>query len=472
MSVWPSPSPARHQWLPTVDFSSMSLSVRRFDSRRALWLGCLICVLIGQGIAITQSYLWAAPLLCLLLVALATNVPLVPSLGLLLLVRILTDNLAGGDSRHSSSVNLSAAIAGLYILLAVGLLLRHHRAVGPAIVAALWLSVWTIVATKSHGASTLTVREGVREASIVALAVIVFNSQGRLTVPLVTRLIQLAGIASGLVALYQLATHGGQLVGGQMRSNGTFSQPNDAAVFFALPTMGSVWRYVNCGRRWLDACFATIFAAAAISTFSLGGLACLLAMLVAFGLLRPGSARLKLGFCAVAVLIVAAFLATPLGAERLASESSTNLSAAGGHGQSETSLGWRFFKWRTLLPEWEAAPLMGQGLGTTITSEGNANDRSAGLAPHNEPLRYLVETGAVGVATLFLALVYLLRRLARRRRLPGTSEVGTLGMAIVLGLLVNAIAANTLLYTPAVYAAALTVAAVLASPIPHRTHAP
>jgi O-antigen ligase len=465
MSVWPSQPGKLSRRHSFAIRATRARAVRpsRIQSRVALWVGCLICILVAQGVAITQSYLWAAPLSCLLLVAVATDLPLVPFIGLLLLTRVLTDDLSSSTSRHSGSVNLSAAIAALYILVAVGLLLRRRQAIWPAVLATLWLCLWTAIAVRTHGASVVTLREGVREASIVALAVIVCNSRGVLNLSLVTRLIQLAGIASALLALYQLATHTGQLVGGEIRSNGTFSQPNSAAVFFAVATTVSLWRFVDDGRRRTDAFFAAIYAVAAIATFSLGGLACLLVMLITFGLLRPGPLRPKLGSCAVAGLIVVAFLATPLGAERIASESSISRHSNGAGGTTNSSLAWRLNKWQSLIPEWEKSPILGRGLGTTVTAEGTSEDTSAGELPHSEYVRYLVETGVVGLITILSGVFILLLRMARRRAIPGTRNAGTLGMAVVVGLLVNAIAANTLLYTPAAYAAALVVAAVLSS---------
>ena len=465
MSTWPSQLRRPLHLSPLASMAGGLSSVRRVDHRVALWLACLICLLIAQGVAITQSYLWAAPLICLLVVALATELPMVPFLGLALVVRVFTDDLSSSSSRHSGSLNLSSLIAGTLILVAIGLLVRRQRAVWPAILAALWLCLWTAIAIKMNGASTVTLREGVREASIVAVALIACNARGVLTLPIVTRLIQLAGIISALIALYQLATHTGQSVGGEIRSNGTFSQPNAAAVFCAIATLVSLWRFLDNGHRRSDAVFLAVYATATVSTFSLGGLACLLVMLVTFGLLRPGSLRLKLGSCAVAVIIIIAFLATPLGAERIASESSTNLRSTGAHRPSGSSLEWRFDKWRTLIPEWELHPLLGRGLGTTTVTEGTAENHTAGILPHSEFVRYLVETGVVGFLTLLGGVLFLLLRFARLPALPESHEAGALGIALILGLLVNALVANTLLYTPAAYAAAL-IAAVALTPQP------
>jgi len=54
----------------------------------------------------------------------------------------------------------------------------------------------------------------------------------------------------------------------------------------------------------------------------------LLVMLFTYGALRPGALRLKLGACALAGLIVVAFLATPTGAKRIENESSTSISSS------------------------------------------------------------------------------------------------------------------------------------------------
>jgi len=425
----------------------------------------LLCGLAVQGAAITQSYLWAAPLLCALLLALATDIPLVPLIAGTLVVRVLTGAaISTPTAQHSGSLNLSGAIAVLFILVAVGLIARRRRALLPAVGAALWLCVWTGVAIKSQGASTETIREGVREASIVALALIVCNARGVLDVPLAVRLVQLAGVGSALLALYQLAAHTGLNIEGEIRSNGTFTHPNGAAMYFAIGVTASLWRYLDRGRHRSDAFFAVLFAAATISTFSLGGLASLLVMLITLGLLRPGSLRLKLGSFALAGVIVLAFLATPLGAKRFANEAGTHLSASQTRVGVNTSFAWRIYKWRTLIPEWERHPLLGRGLGTTVTAEGTSENTTAGKQPHDEYVRYLVETGAAGLVMLLAAIGLVLARLKRLRRRPETADVATLGLAILAGCLLNAFGDNTLLYSTTGYAAVLIIAAVLSTP--------
>lgn len=100
-----------------------------------------------------------------------------------------------------------------------------------------------------------------------------------------------------------------------------------------------------------------------------------------------------------------------------------------------------------------------------------------GQAPHNEYIRYLVETGVIGLAILLGALTILIRTLVRRRRIPGTMDAGTLNaptlaLVIIVGCLVNSLADNTFLYSPTCYAAVLIVIAVLSSPSIERRRAP
>ena len=210
----------------------------------------------------------------------------------------------------------------MFILVAIGLMLRRRRGTVPTFVIVLWLCVWTAIAVTTSGASTETLREGVREGSVVALAVIVFNAPGAVTVPTATRLVQLIGVVPALRALYQLATDTGLDVANNIRANGTFAHPNTAAMFFAIAVAASLWRYLDNGRRRSDALLMTLFAAALIATLGPDGLITLASILIAFGALHPGSVRIKLVPCIIAGVVIVMFVATPLGSKRIAGESS------------------------------------------------------------------------------------------------------------------------------------------------------
>ncbi len=390
------------------------------------------------------------------------DLPLLAFLGAMLMVRVLTDDRSSPDSHHSGSLNLSGVIAVLFILIAAGLLLHRRHGFRPTALATAWPCVWSAIAVGTNGASAETLREGVREGSVIALAVIVWNMRTLVTAPAAARVVQLIGFAPAVLAVYQLATDTGMNISGNIRANGTFAHPNSAAMFFAIGSAASLWLYLGGGRR-LDAALTALFAASVLSTFSIDGLAALVAMLVALGALRPGPLRTKAVPWLVAGVAVFAFVATPLGSHRIARASTTNLAEANG-----SSLSWRIHKWEQLLPDWERAPVVGHGLGTTITEPGAPGDRYAGEPPHNEYVRLLVETGVLGLAlALWGVAILILRILGTKRalpvRAPGIPDAPTLALVIAVGCLVNSLADNTLLDSPTCYAAALIVIAGLSA---------
>jgi hypothetical protein len=383
----------------------------------------------------------------------------------LLFVRVLTDDRSASDSRYSGGLNLSAVIALVLIVVAFGLLIRRRRAVVPVVVSVSWIAVWTAIAVGTRGASTETLREGVREASVVALGVVVFNAGEAFSVTVAARLVQLIGCVPATVALYQLVTGTGMNVAHHIRSNGTLAHPNSAAMFFAIAVLASLWLFLCNGKRRSDAALVVLFATALLATFSIDGLITLVCMLVAFGGLSSSSARVRLLPCAIGALITLTFFVTPLGSARIASESPASLATAEGE-EPDSTFAWRLHKWKTLLPEWERHPLVGRGLGTTTNVEFGPVNEFTGALPHNEYIRYLVETGAVGLALLAWALVILVRCLFRKRRafknVGGTeTNAVTLAIAVVVGCLVNSVADNTLLNSPTCYAVALVVISVL-----------
>ena len=110
-------------------------------------------------------------------------------------------------------------------------------------------------------------------------------------------------------------------------------------------------------------------------------------------------------------------------------------------------------------------PLLGQGLGTTTTSEGTYENTIAADLPHNEYVRYLVETGTIGMAILLYGLVIVMRGLARRRKIADIHNAAVLAISVVAGCLVSALTANTFLNSTTGYAVVLIMASVLSVPI-------
>lgn len=451
--------------------TALAEPVRRSDLRVVIGVLALICVLVIEGVAVTHSYVMAAPVIAVLVVAIAVDLPLVPVMGTALAVRVLTDASVSTEGiRSTGALNLSALIALFFILLAIGLMLQRRQGVWAAVLASVWIGATTAIAVASYGLDLVTLREGVREISIVAVFMIVYNSRGVLSVAVVTRIVQLVGAVSAIVAIYQFATNTGMLIGGELRAHGTFIHPDGAAVFFAIAATVSFWRYFELGRRRSDLLLGMLCSAGTIVTFSLAGLGGLLVMLAVLGAFRPAPLHAKLQAAALAVLIIAAFVATPLGSERISEQTSTNLTTEAQVGG--TSLGWRFHTWGVLVREWQKDPIFGKGLGVAERegTSGAAEQPREVNVPHNEYLRYLVDTGIIGVLLLLIALAALIRALFARLRETGTpaskarSSAAALALAILAGCLVDALASNTFSNTTNGYAIAMIVAAALSLP--------
>jgi O-antigen ligase len=391
--------------------------------------------------------------------------PVVAFLGAALVVRVLSDNRSSADSRQTGSVNLSGAIALVLIVVALALIARRRRGLLPSCLAVLFIVIWTAVAASTRGASTETLREGVREGSIFAVAIVVCNAARAVSMSTAARIVQIAGFIPAVIALYQLAAGTGLDVDHNIRPNGTFSHPNGAAMFFATAVVVSLWRYTDHGRRRPDLLLLVLFTASLIATFSIDGLIALSVMLAMFGALSAGAGRIRLLPFAIAVVACLVFFATPLGSRRIANESSTRLAAVEG-AEPNTSLAWRLKKWNLLLHVWKEHPIVGLGLGTTITEGAIPGNKFAGEPPHNEYVRYLAETGVIGLVVVAAAVATLFRALVRRRSEVAKSAASsmTLALVVVVGFLVDALADNTLLYTPGSYAAALIVASALMIP--------
>lgn len=446
----------------------MSFALRPDHLRTATWGLLLTLLLVAQGVLLDESLIWAAPLVCLLLIALAVDVPIVPFLALVMLARVLTDGQSEEATRASAALGPSVLIAGVVGLVAAGLLLRRTRGWTPFVAIGIALLFWTGLAALHSGSEAVTVREGARELSILAIAVIAYNSRAELSMARVARIIQLAGVFSALLAIEQLATGSGMVVGGAMRANGTFVHPNGAVVYFALGAVSSLWRYMDCGKHRLDMLFLLAFAAAGLATFSLDGFGSLLVMLMAFGWFHTNSRQVRKRAVVLVSVLTLAFLASPVGQERITETLSNGISAAETRGEGSDSLAWRLAKWKSLIPEWEKSPVIGNGLGATITPKPTATNTTVGNLPHNEWLRYLVETGAVGIGLLLAGLIFIIRRF-NRVRITATGPqrgIAVLGMAVIIGLMVNGLASNTLLYTPASFAAALLVGTALRTVAP------
>jgi O-antigen ligase len=398
----------------------------------------------------------AGALAVLLWLALA---PSVLALGSLLVVRGLTDAIA--DVPIVAGLNAGALIGLTVVASALLLVVLRAPARGVVIGAALLAAVvyWFGIGVLQHGMHPSLMREVVRSASIVAVALLAVNGDRSLTPSRMATIVVLAALIPALLIVFEGLANWQAMVHGSLRPRGTLSHPNAASILFgiALPMSAWRWAYGGGGRRYLLA--AGLFGVAIVLTRSMGGLAQAVVTLFVFTLVQEGhgAQRAVLGLATAA--IVAAFVFDPFGISRVSELESTSL-ATSSTGEIDNTFEWRLVNWRMFLDEWRDSPLLGHGLGST-------NELVTPLhhLPHSDPVRFLVETGLAGVALLAAGYVVLVNRLLLLARLGVHRSFAAAVLAVVVGVSVHSLATHVSLNTQPIYVVAALAGWTLAMPL-------
>lgn len=109
------------------------------------------------------------------------------------------------------------------------------------------------------------------------------------------------------------------------------------------------------------------------------------------------------------------------------------------------SFNWRLLHWQDLLQSWQRYPVMGYGLATTKAISAYNN------TAHNDYIRFLVETGVVGLSLFLLfwmaQLAWIVRML--RQSWPGSAQrlLAQTMLAYAVAMLVGMTAGNVMVHT-------------------------
>jgi len=402
--------------------------------------------LVGAaGLAVVLAYQLGLPPVVLLLLAASPLALLfgyrlaLPLLVLALVARTVMDN--------SGNQLITGGIAIAIIGLAALVLVRTPGWTAPVLAISAVLFASAFAGASTHGGE-YTYPEALRLVSAMGIVVVVVNAPGHLTLRRVGHAIQAVVIVPALLAVLQLVTGTGGLNNGVMRSSGTLAHSNSAATLFALANLATLALILDSNRRrWVHAGLLGVFLVAQVSTGSIGGLVTLVVMAVVYlasAAVRRAD-RILLGLLGVALGLYAASTSR-VGAQRFAEYSSDNT--------GDTSLDWRIHAWASVLNAWRANPALGNGTGSSQSPtilQGNI--------PHNEYVRLLAETGVVGLVAAVALGLWVAARLRARMRTAQHPAAAAFGLAVVTGLAVNALAANTMLYTTSFYLALFAIGA-------------
>ncbi|MCX6561530.1 MAG: glycosyltransferase [Candidatus Aminicenantes bacterium] len=313
------------------------------------------------------------------------------------------------------------SLTGLAVLSLAAWLFVRRKKVAWHPIATGWV-VWLVVlipfvflSWRSFGREGLmAAREWVRLLSIAAVFLLAYNLPSREGRRNGLRLLFFGLPIPLAAALYQLIFRKGWVVGMEYRLMGTLSHPNSLGVFLLFFIALTYWKSkISPHPLWtILIAIEMIFL---VGTLNIGGFI-MLAALCAWIFLReePRGRMVVLGLFTLFALMVLINRQAPAKIKTFETAVRTNRPAlvsdqtTGPITPSKIipavrprpitgSLGWRFANWDNLIGLWKKKPWLGYGLHMTSLINPWKTDQKIGFAPHNDFIRYLLETGAIGL---------------------------------------------------------------------------
>lgn len=303
-----------------------------------------------------------------------------------------------------------------------GGLLRH-----PAVLLfAGWLVLllpWAVAPVLIHGSSRLaSVREWVRLLSFLPLFVILLQISIRGREKQILSALFLSLAVPALAGIYQIAFHQGMLVQNAHRIQSTFAHPNPFSFYLVTMIALAYWKCRWSENRipWVLLLLLALGLLMATFSFTGAGMLGVLILILAMGENR----KLRIAILGLLVVFIVLFAATPTGQQRIRTITQwDNLDEIERTHKETSSMVWRLLNWRFLYRTWKHSPWVGYGLDSSPVVNPNRvlNGTGPGQEPHNDYMRFLIDTGAIGVA-LFLGWLggigYLLTRAYRQANAP------------------------------------------------------
>ncbi|MGE3962234.1 MAG: O-antigen ligase family protein [Dehalococcoidia bacterium] len=377
-----------------------------------------------------------------------------------LTVRSLTDSFA--TVPIVAGLN-AGAVVGLVLIASAGALIAARlvergariQALPTTVIVGLGIGYWFGIGILHYGADQSLIRELVRMLSILAVALIAANSDRSVTASRLGMIVVVAAMIPAALVIYEALTNWGEMVGAGLRPRGTMSHPNAAAILFGIAAPVAVWKatFDRSGARYLAA--AGVLVLAVLFTRSLGGLAQITVAMMALGALQTGRPVFRLAIVGAVVGIAVLFVLDPLGISRVDEIETTSFAVNQG-GEDNNSFEWRLVNWSLYLQEWEKARLLGHGLGTTDEIVA-----PLGHLPHSDLIRFLVETGIVGVALIGAGYLAIVNRLALLARIGPNRTFSSTTLAVVAGVSTHALVTHVSFNTAPVYVLAALLGWVL-----------
>jgi len=235
------------------------------------------------------------------------------------------------------------------------------------------------------------------------------------------------------VGIHQLITHGGLTIKGIHRIYGTIAHPNSFALYIVLFIGLTYWKLRTTNRK-LWGFLLLVELGVLIMTISFGGYI-MFGILFLFLLLKQ-KIKQKIIIIFLMTLFLLIIFHIPSVQTKIEEIKSINIIRTMEEKEVVDSFTWRIVNWYNLLSIWKERPLLGYGLqATSIINPWKTPSEEIGYAPHNDFIRYLVETGIVGLTFYIIFIVSIGYYLFRAYKVCKDSEIKSL-LYIILGVFI------------------------------------
>lgn len=237
-----------------------------------------------------------------------------------------------------------------------------------------------------------------------------------------------------IVGLYQLFFHKGMMVSGVHRIYATFAHPNSLALYMVLLIGLTLWKLRFARQKLFWILLLLMELIVVVNTFSINGII-MTGILFVFVFLKQLKKMKKTEIIILGILFLfvgALFSQSKYGQMRIKELKKIRyLSRDITEMRSTSSFNWRVMHWKLLINKWKRKYILGYGLHTSCKFV------SPWLAdPHSDYIRYLIETGLLGLIGFMGFFIIIGKRLLKLYKLSSAHSDKFL-VVVTMGIFVS-----------------------------------
>jgi len=271
----------------------------------------------------------------------------------------------------------------------------------------MWLIIlipFVLISINNFGTSGLVAfREWIRLFTIFMIFLLSYQLINKNNVQKSLNMVFLSLVVPLSAGIYQLVTHSGATIKGIHRIYGTIAHPNAFAFYIVLFIGLTYWKLRTTNHKsWFFLLLLEI--GVLLMTVSFNGY--IMFGILAFFLFLKEKRKQKAVITLTMILFALMLLHSQQFQTKLERVKSINIERTIEEKEVVDSFSWRIVNWQNLLSLFGEKPFFGYGLHATQFINPWKTSEGIGYAPHNDFIRYLVETGVTGLFFYIILIVY------------------------------------------------------------------